>query len=364
MGLGKTIKKAVKKAVKKPVTSLLKASTLGLANKQIDQLKNATYGKSGLRDMYLKNQHLINNTAGMVALGALAPGVAMALPGSGGALLAGAAGTGYMMDKKDKAKAQMQAEQAAAQAAKDEAGRRLDDTLGGIVGDPNSPVVGDPNAPQIPQVNQPIDPTTGQPIDPTMINDIIGSTPNTGGAVNTGGTASKDQQDLLNEAELQYKLQNEQAGTSKAEREKMLNEYAALISQQQNRMLDENAPALYEDLNTRGLLRSSELGNAMGRERGKAAAILQEQVGLQGLTDRDSYIKALEGSTDNYLTGRSGAIQRRYSLEDFARQAAVAKDTGLALAPISTGTPSSKAGDAAMVGAGAQVAGALNGKAK
>lgn len=434
--MGFNLKRSIKKAIKKPGSALLKGTTNlatgGLLTKQInkgvDKLSAATYGKSGLRKLYLDNQHLINNTALMAAGGALAPGLMMSLPGSGAALLAGAAGSGYMMDKKDKAKEKLKDQQIAAQAEKDAASGRVDDVLDDITNDPDSPATGGGGATgpyngedlanltdeqlqkylefgsndtsigggkgftRIPITQDPArlkaiqdeiarraNPTptdqaydstsptgsgsgSAQDVDPELLDMVLGSTPLEGGAVNTGGTASKDQNDLISEAELQYKLQNENAEMSKTQRSQMLQEYADLISQQQNRILDENAPALYEDLNTRGLLRSSELGNAMGRERGKAAQILQENVGLQGLSDRDAYINALSGNTDNYLQGRSGAIQRRFSLEDFARQAKVAKDTGIALQPISTGTPSSKAGDAAMVSAGASVATAMKGK--
>jgi len=356
----------IKKLKSKPLTGLTNIATFG----QRDKLQKA-YEKSGLRSIYEDNKSTILNTAAMGGL-MLATGGVGGLVGPGTALgltaASGVAGASRDKERKDDEKAAIL--RAAQEQAKADASQRVDDQLSDIVGDPNSPATGPVSGPgePIPSINQPIDPVTGQPLPvqppPTgeLIGGVIGDTPNYGGAVNTGGQASKDQQALIDEAELAYKLQQEQAGMSKAEREKMLQEYADLVSQQQNRMLDENAPALYEDLNTRGLLRSSELGNAMGRERAKAAAVLQEQVGMQGLTDRDAYIRSLEDANTNYIQGRSGGIQRRFSLEDFARQASVAKDTGLALQPISTGTPSSKAGDAAMVSAGANVASAMKGK--
>lgn len=330
----------------------------------------AAYKKSGLRSIYNKNKSAILNSAALAAAmytgGALgAPGVLGgglgALGTTGGlATMAGAIGLGAMRDKKRAKEASLAKQVEAQQRAKDDASNRLDDILGGVVGNPNSPVTGTPDVNYKPVV----DPVTGEivPTDGSLVDTIVGDTPVSGGAANTGGQASTDQQQLIDEAELAMRLQNEQAGKSKEERAKMLQEYADLIVAQQNRILDENAPALYEDLNTRGLLRSSELGNAIGRERQKAAQILQEQVGLQGLNDREAYVKALEDANTGYIQGRSGAIQRRYSLEDFARQAKVAKETGLALQPISTGTPSSKAGDAAMVSAGANVASAVKGK--
>lgn len=371
MGFISDITRSAKDLVKHPVSRMAKIATGGMINKDIDKLKEKVWDNSSLRDIYMKNQHLINTTAGMAAAGILGPAaLGYNLTGAAGSIAPGllakgiGAGAlyGYSSDKKEREKQKLKEQQILEAQNKAAAGQRVDDVLEGITGDPDSPVTGAPGTAPIPNFNPgPImDPVSGQP----LLDDVMGDTPLYGGAVNTGGTASKDQNDLINEAELAYKLQQERAGQSKEERAQMLQEYADLIAQQQNRMLDENAPALYEDLNTRGLLRSSELGNAMSRERAKAAAILQEQVGLQGLSDRDAYIQSMEGASDNYLGGRSGAIQRRFSLEDFARQAQVAKDTGIALQPISTGTPSGKGGDAAMVSAGANVATAIGGKGR
>lgn len=348
--------------VHQPLKGITNLATLGNRAKL-----ESMYRKSGLRKFYEDNKSTILNTGALVGASMLAPGAMAALPGPGYAYLLGAAGTGALQDRARKEKQAAAELQASEQAKKDAANKNLDDTLKGITGgDPNSPVVGSPSNGNYISIQPVIDPSTGQvvynPTDGNLADTVIGTTPLSGGAVGTGGTASKDQQDLLNEAELQYRLQQEQAGKSKADREQLLKDYSSLISEQQNRILDENAPALYEDLNRRGLLRSSELGNQMAIQREKAAQVLQEQVGGQALNDRDAYIKAMEDANTNYLGGRNSAIQRRYSLEDFARQAKVAKDTGLALQPISTGTPSSKAGDAAMVSAGANVATAMKGK--
>lgn len=357
------LSKAVKKYSSKPLKTLTNVATLG----QRDKLEKA-YRKSGLRDIYEKNKSAILQTGGLLAASTLAPGLVTALPGSGLGLLAAAAGTGALKDKKRAAKASAAKKQEEQQRQKNIAGDQLDDLLEGISGgDPNAPITGgNPTVPGYVSTQPVQPPSSGNmtlPVVPSFNQaPPTAESPYAGGITQTGGQASIDQNRLLEEAILQKQLQEQAAGTSKASREQMLQEYADLISAQQNRILDENTPALYEDLNTRGLLRSSELGNAMARERAKAAAILQENVGLQGLTDREAYIKSIEDANTNYLSGRSGAIQRGLSLEDFARQTKAAQLTGQALAPISTGTPSSKAGDAAMVSAGANVATALKGK--
>lgn len=357
---------SLKDLLKHPLTAVPKLATGGLLTKPLNKLTKKTWSNSGIRKEYMKNQRTYNTAAGALAAGVLGPAfLGTTLTGATGAIAPATLGqmvlAGGLMGRKADKKAALQRQQEKELATKAEAGRRLDDYLDDIVADPDSPATGNPSVPPVS-----LDPSLPGSVpanDPqSWIEQVMGGVSPTGGAANTGGSASRDQQQLLNEAELQYKLQQEQAGMSKSEREKMLQEYANLITSQQQRILDEKSPEIYEDLNRRGLLRSSYLGESLAKERAKAAQILQEQVGLQGLTDRDKYISSLDDASSNYLSGRSGAIKRRYSLEDFARQAQVAKDTGIALQPISTGTPSSKAGDAAMVSAGANVATAMKGK--
>lgn len=266
------------------------------------EIKKA-YRKSGLRNIYEKNKSL--------ALGALTLGAGPLAAGTLAPVLG-------LREKQKDAQRKVQSSINEQQSFKDGANSQLDDLIGNIRGgEPQTSIPGgDRNFPVLPRSN--------------------------GGIVQTGGQASTDQNRLLAEAELQRQMGNDFASTQATSRDQMLREYADLISQQQNRILDENAPGLYEDLNTRGLLRSSELGNALGRERAKAASILQEQVGLQGLQDRQANLGELQGVQNQYQQGRYGAIQRGMSLEDFARQVEAAKLTGQALAPIQQPTPSTK----------------------
>jgi hypothetical protein len=288
------------------------------------------YKKSGLRSIYEKNKNLAQNAAWALGTGGLS------IPFS------------LLDDKKDKKKAELQEIQRNASDNKDKANRGLDDLIGDIRG--GTPDAGIPTPVDGPFMPTPID--RDNPPLPGLPPDSIG------GIVQTGGQASTDQNRLLAEADLQRQMGIDFAGSQATSRDQMLREYADLISQQQNRILDENTPGLYEDLNTRGLLRSSELGNALGRERGKAASILQEQIGLQGLQDRGVNLSELQGVQNQYQQGRYGAIQRGMSLEDYARQVEAAKLTGQALAPIPQATPSAKGGSALQGGIGGATVGA------
>lgn len=280
------------------------------------------YKKSGLRDIYERNKKEV--------LGGLTFGVSPALASLAALPLVAK----NQADKKKEGVLNALQEQ---QNNKNKANNDLTDLLNGITGNPNAPVPGG-NLETMPTYG----PTTPTPTDPTVGSITNPVVPVTGGITQTGGQASTDQNRLLAEAELQKKAQQDFAAQQQATRAQLLQQYADLISGQQNRILDENAPGLYEDLNTRGLLRSSELGNALGRERAKAAAILQENIGLQGLQDRSANLADLAGIENQYNQGRYGAIQRGFSLEDFARQTEAARLTGQALAPIQQATPSAK----------------------
>lgn len=310
--------------------------------KKIEKEISTGYKKSGLRDLYEKNKKSILTAAAVAAAAGTGGAIAPALGGTlgGGVLLGG--GLGYSLANNKIEKDKKEKILKAAQLQKDNANQELGNYLDAITGQP---------------VSQPGNVGSSQPIIAPNQN----STPN-GGIGLVGGEAGRDEARLLAEAELQKKLGLEGADASQAERSRMLQEYSDLIASQQNRLFDENAPGIYEDLNTRGLLRSSELGNAFGREKAKAASILQENVGLQGLKDREARISDIGGVNDQYLQGRYGAIQRGMSLEDFVRQTKAAQLTGQALAPLPQAAPSSKGGTAAMIGAGANVATAMKGK--
>lgn len=305
------------------------------------------YKKSGLRDIYERNKRSILTGAAIAAAGATGGAAAPLLGGTAmtGALVGG--GLGYSLAKNKIDKSDRESLMNAAQAKKDNANNELNNYLDAVTGQP----AGQPGP------NAPSNFVSSQPIIPP--NSTI---PVNGGIGAVGGEAGRDEARLLAEAEFQKKMQLGNADTTQAERERMLKDYSDLIASQQNRILDENAPGLYEDLNTRGLLRSSELGNAIGRERAKAASVLQENVGLQGLKDREARLADITGAQNQYAQGRYGAIQRGMSLEDFVRQTKAAQLTGQALAPLPQAAPSSKGGQAAMIGAGANVVTAMKGK--
>lgn len=201
---------------------------------------------------------------------------------------------------------------------------------------PNPPIAVNPGIP-----SQPAQPGQGglNVTGSTSSNDLFPSAPVTytspsGGVGGTGSEAGRDVQKLIAEAELQKSL-NKQAYDSQAtQRKQYLSELSDLLIKQQQAQLNDQMPGIYEDLNTRGLLRSSALGEKVGLEASKLARQTSEQLALQGLTDRNNALSQSGKIEDQYLAGRNAAIQRGFSVEDFNRQADLSREIGTAVTPV------------------------------
>lgn len=222
----------------------------------------------------------------------------------------------------------------------------------------NAPIAGtpaNPNTGAAPGTTLPFNTENATPSAPQTIR-----TPN-GGLALGGTVAGIDEGKLLAEAELQKTLRGQTNDQQTAGRKAMLDELAGVLAKQQAGAMNDMMPGVYEDLNSRGLLRSSALGEKVGLESAKLSRQTAEQLALQGITDRNKSIDALGSIEDSYLGARGTALQRRFSLEDFDRQVAAGEKLGAnALPQISQ--PSGK-GAGALQGAlggatiGAQVGG-------
>lgn len=197
----------------------------------------------------------------------------------------------------------------------------------------------------------PFNPSDALPSAPVTVR-----TPN-GGIALGNSVAGIDEGKLLAESELQKNLRKQTFEQQVAGRKAMLDELSGVLIKQQQAQLNDQMPGIYEDLNTRGLLRSSALGEKVGLEATKLARQTSEQLALQGITDRNQAINDISGISESYLGGRGSAMQRRFSLEDFDRQIAAGEKLGAnALPQISQ--PSGKGSGALQGGLGGAAAGA------
>lgn len=218
-----------------------------------------------------------------------------------------------------------------------------------------------PGIPTPPPANTPVS-TTSTTTLPFNVESALPSAPQTvktpnGGLALGNSVAGIDEGKLLAEAELQKQLRQQTYNQQVAGRKAMLDELSGVLQKQQAAQLNDQMPGIYEDLNTRGLLRSSALGEKVGLEASKLARQTSEQLALQGITDRNTAINDLSSIEDAYLGGRGSALQRRFSLEDFDRQVAAGEKLGAnALPQISQ--PSGKGQSALTGGLGGATVGA------
>lgn len=185
---------------------------------------------------------------------------------------------------------------------------------------------------------------------------------NPAGGIAAGPTqAGQDEGKLLAEAELAKTLRQQSFDTRSASRKKYLEELGATLQKQQSAALNDQMPGIYEDLNTRGLLRSSALGEKVGLEATKLARQTSEQLALQGITDRGGELNELSAMEEAYLGSREGAMGRRFSLEDFSRQVTAGQKLGYASQPVAPSQKGAKGSAALQGGLGGAATGATVG---
>lgn len=298
--------------------------------------------KSGLRNFVEEwKRPFVAGQGG--ALAGAAIGAAMGNPVAG-FMIGGAAGAGAGYAKTQRRKAEERAKKDLERQNNDKnaAAGRLDDIIAPYL--PGQPTDGtrSPGDPAD-SVYSPVTPTNPdmQPVDGGLNLPVV----NPGmGNLNTGGAAGQDVASILDEAERAKQLQLDLLNSQQGMRDKTRAELAQILNDQMDRQFNDQMPSYLEDLNTRGLLRSSALGDRLATERAKMAASVNEQLALQGITDQYGGIDALTGVNDQYLKSRQAGLSRRFSLEDWARQMQASKELGQAVTPVTPYSGNSKGG--------------------
>lgn len=163
-----------------------------------------------------------------------------------------------------------------------------------------------------------------------------------GGLIQNGTQAAMDSSQIANEAALQAQLATQSQQGVTAQRAKYLKDLTGLLNQNAQNQLNDQAPGIMEDLNSRGLLRSSALGNSMATAAKSLTANTTNQLAQQAIAGETSDLGNLTGIQNTYNQGRNSALQRQFSVEDYNNQLAAGKALGDQYANIKPQTPSTK----------------------
>ncbi len=164
-----------------------------------------------------------------------------------------------------------------------------------------------------------------------------------GGLVTNGSQAAQDAGQIANEAALQQQLSTQSQQGITSQRAKYLQDLTGVLNQNAQNQLNDQAPGIYEDLNSRGLLRSSALGNSMATAAKSLTANTTNQLEQQAIAGETADLGNLTNIQNTYNQGRNSALQRQFSVEDYNNQIQAGKALGDQYANIKPQTPSTKA---------------------
>ncbi len=172
---------------------------------------------------------------------------------------------------------------------------------------------------------------------------------------------TRDQSIIEAEARRQEEQQRRAFEAARALREQQLGALETSLIEQQQRQFGEFVPQAADILQTRGLLQTSELENVLGREQARLTGQTSDILAQARLGATDEEI----GRIDEILRARQGlqqaGLERRFSIQDFERQASLARQIGSQATPQVGGGKGSRLGAGLTGAVGGASAGAAGG---
>lgn len=145
------------------------------------------------------------------------------------------------------------------------------------------------------------------------------------------------------------------------QRTQRLQDLGQFLGSEEERRFGEIQPQIEEALNTRGLLRSSALGEALASERGRLEQETQAALLGQGLSDREAAILGVEATLAPRLQSQTAGLERAFSLEDIQKEMDLARELAKLGVPVTPGARSSIFGGAVGGGLSGAASGAMIG---
>lgn len=175
-----------------------------------------------------------------------------------------------------------------------------------------------------------------------------------------GQQAQADEDSINALANRQYGDSQDFIRSDQSQRQMSRDQLAKLLTQQAQQSFAQTLPSTAEDYNAGHLLNSSGYGNEVARQQAYLASGIANQIGQVGLQDinrsSDIGLSALQGQQQQ----QAAALSRGFSLQDFTRQAILAKAIGVQAAPqVGNGKGAGVSGGLAGASAGATVGSAV-----
>ncbi len=179
-----------------------------------------------------------------------------------------------------------------------------------------------------------------------------------GGLKTDNSAGGVDAGQIANEGALQQQLATQSQQGITAQRQKYLSDLTDLLNQNTQKQMSEATPGILEDLNSRGLLRSTGTGDALAVKAKSLQADTANQLAQQGIAGETADLGNYTNIQNNYDQSRNSALQRQFSVEDYNNQLQAGKELGAQYASLQPQAPSTKnqvevaaAGGAAQAGA-------------
>lgn len=169
-------------------------------------------------------------------------------------------------------------------------------------------------------------------------------------------SAAMDQKSILDLSNRQYADTDAYNAQDQELRANARQKLAEALTRQSQTSFQQGLPETEEILNSQHLLNGSGLGQELGRQQGNIATNITNQMGVIGAGDinraSDIRLQALQGKQGQ----QSAALSRGFSLQDFVKQAQVAKAIGATSAPqVPSGKATGLSGGLAGAGTGAYI---------
>jgi len=157
--------------------------------------------------------------------------------------------------------------------------------------------------------------------------------PVVGDITNITAPQTRDQSVIEAEARRQEEQQRRAFEATRALREQQFGALETTLGEQTKRSFEQFIPQAADVLQTKGLLQTSELENVLGREQGRLAGQSQDilaQARLGATSDEINQINQILGRRQGF---QQAGLERRFSLQDFERQASLARQIGSQTTP-------------------------------